>query len=71
MTKSHDERPVIFRPPTPIRRALDAEAAREGTNKNVLLNRILAERYGIEYEPTAASARRTTPHGGGPRRAAA
>lgn len=60
--------PIIFRPPPDLHAALVRECERDGTNKNVLLNRILAERYGIEYEPSTASARRTTPRGGGPRR---
>lgn len=66
-----DTETVIFRTPRRIKASLDDEAAREGTNKTVLLNRILAERYGVEYEPSTQSARRTTPFGGGPRRDAA
>jgi hypothetical protein len=61
---------VIFRPPDEIRAALDREAAESETNKQVLLCTILAERYGLAYEPSPQSARRTTPFGGGPRRAA-
>lgn len=64
-------RAVIFRPPPALREALDEEAREGKTNKQVLLCRILAERYGLHYEPSAQSARRTTPHGGGPRREAA
>lgn len=61
---------TIFRSPPAIKRALQEEADRRGTNATVLLNEILAERYGIEYVPSEQSARRKTPFGGGRPRAA-
>lgn len=62
------DRPVIFRPPPALREAFVDEAAEKGTNQQVLLCRILSERYDIPYEPSPQSARRTTPRGGGPRK---
>jgi hypothetical protein len=63
--------PVIFKTPDEIHSALVAECERRRTNKTVLINTLLAHRYGIEYEPSEMSARRTTPTGGGPRARAA
>ena len=67
------DRPTVvpFRPTDEIHAALVAECHAKETNKNVMLNRILAERYDLPYEPSEQSARRTVPTGGGPRRAAA
>jgi hypothetical protein len=60
---------VIFRCTPQLKGLLDGEARHRLTNKTVLINEILSAHFGIEYEPSTASARRTTPHGGGPRRA--
>ena len=53
--------------PAALKAALDREAAERGSNKSVLLSRILADRYTIAFVPSPASTRRKTPHGGGPR----
>ena len=53
--------------PRALKDALDAECRERGTNKTVVLSEILAARYGIAYEPTPTEARRSTPHGGGPK----
>jgi hypothetical protein len=56
---------LSIRVPEDLADAFNDECVEKETNKTVLLSKILSRRYRIPYKPSAISARRRTPHGGG------